>query len=218
MRKKKSGPFIAGLIAAIVVAVIYSLIFPLEKWQHFLFCGGAVLLAGWLIKTMATGVDTSRPAPAQKKIQKTGDGAADALIEKGQELLFQIRRENALIPDPALSEQMEKMDQVTMKIFQTVAEKPQTAPQIRRAMDYYLPTALKMLQGFRKMEERGVNGENALSARQQIRSGMDIIISAFEKLLNNLYQNEILDISTDIDVLEAMLMQDGLTDTGLKKE
>ncbi|MBQ4075518.1 MAG: 5-bromo-4-chloroindolyl phosphate hydrolysis family protein [Clostridia bacterium] len=216
-KQRKTGPWIAGIITALLAGLIYWLIFPLEKAQHFILCGCISLGLGWLILVMAQGVDTSKAAPAQKKIKKTGDAAADALIEKGQELLFHIRRENALIPDPALSHQMERLEEVTNKIFHTVADRPSAAPQIRRAMDYYLPTALKMLQGFRKMDERGITGESALSARQQIHSGMDIIIRAFEKQLDHLYQNEILDISTDIDVLEAMLKQDGLREGGLQE-
>jgi len=214
-KKKKTAPWIAAFIAAVIAGVIYSLIFPLERWQHFLILGLIMLGVGWLIYVMAQGVDTSRPAPAQKKIPRSGDQTADALVENGQEMLHQIRKENALIPDAGLSAQMEKLDEAAEKIFLTVSEKPACAPRLRRFMDYYLPTTLKMLQGFRKMEERGVSGPEAEAARAQIRSAMDIVIRAFEKQLNHLYQDDMLDISTDIDVLEAMLHQDGLTDSGM---
>ena len=39
---------------------------------------------------------------------------------------------------------------------------------------------------------------------------------AFKKQLNNLYQDDILDISTDVEVLETLLKADGLTDTGMQ--
>jgi len=198
--------------------VLFSLIFKLYRWQHYIIATGVAILVGRIIFIMAQGVDTGKKAPAQQPIPKTGDAAVDSLVQKGQEMLLQIREENDLIPDPELSRQMEQLDDVANRIFRTVAEQPQKAPQIRRFMDYYLPTTLKMLQGFRKMDERKVEGENAESTRWQIRQAMDVVLKAFNKQLDTLYQDDLLDISTDIDVLETMLRQDGLIDSGIKNK
>ena len=97
-----------------------------------------------------------------------------------------------------------------------MTDKPEKAPQIRRFMDYYLPTTLKMLQGYRKMDERQVSGTEADATRSQIRQAMDVVLKAFDKQLHALYQDDMLDLSTDIDVMEAMLKQDGLVESGLK--
>lgn len=40
---------------------------------------------------------------------------------------------------------------------------------------------------------------------------------AFEKLLDDLFQETAWDVSTDISVLHTMLAQEGLTEDGLKK-
>ncbi len=213
--KKKSNPLAAALIAAGGALVIYSLIFRLYRWQHYLIAAAVALLVGRLVYIMAQGVDTSKKVPAQKPIPKTGDSAVDSLVEKGQEMLAQIRAEDDLIPDPELSEKMKRLDDVANRIFRTVADQPQKAPQIRRFMEYYLPTTLKMLTGYRKMDERNVQGENAAATRQQIQDAMDVVLKAFDKQLDTMYQDDMLDISTDIDVLETMLRQDGLIDSGM---
>ena len=137
---------------------------------------------------------------------------------KGQEMLVQIRQENDLIPDAELSSQMDQLEDVANRIFRTVAEKPDKAPQIRRFMDYYMPTTLKMLEGYRKMDERQVKGQEAQATRAQIREAMDTVLKAFDKQLNALYQDDMLDLSTDIDVMETMLRQDGLIDSGMKQQ
>ena len=100
----------------------------------------------------------------------------------------------------------------------TVREKPQKAPQIRRFLDYYMPTTLKMLEGYRKMDERQVAGQEAQATRAQIREAMSTVLKAFDKQLNALYQDDMLDLSTDIDVMETMLRQDGLIDSGMQKQ
>lgn len=219
MRKKGKGQaLVVALIAAAAAIVLYSLIFKLFRWQHYLIAAAVALLVGRVAFIMAQGLDTTREAPAQQPIPKTGDSAVDSLVEKGQEMLAQIRRENDLIPDARLSERMAQLDDVADRIFRTVAEKPQKAPQIRRFMDYYLPTTLKMLAGYRKMDERQLSGGEAEKTRAQIQEAMDMVVGAFEKQLNTLYQDDMMDISTDIDVLETLLRQDGLVDSGLRED
>ena len=219
VRKKGKGQaLIVALIAAAAAIVLYSLIFKLFRWQHYLIAAAVALLVGRVAFIMAQGLDTTREAPAQQPIPKTGDSAVDSLVEKGQEMLAQIRRENDLIPDARLSERMAQLDDVADRIFRTVAEKPQKAPQIRRFMDYYLPTTLKMLAGYRKMDERQLSGGEAEKTRAQIQEAMDMVVGAFEKQLNTLYQDDMMDISTDIDVLETLLRQDGLVGSGLRED
>ena len=217
-KKENAKALVFAFLAVGLVVVVYSLIFKLYRWQHYLICAGIAVLVGWIVYQMAQGLDTSKQAPAQQTIPKTGDSAVDSLVEKGQEMLAQIRKENDLIPDVDLSAQMDQLDDVANRIFHTVAEKPEKAPQIRRFMDYYLPTTLKMLTGYRKMDERQVAGKEAQATRAQIREAMDTVLKAFDKQLNALYQDDMLDLSTDIDVMETMLRQDGLIDSGMKQQ
>ena len=215
-KKNDTKAYVISFIAMGAVVVLYSLIFPMYRWQHYLIVAGIALLVGRVVFIMAQGLDTSKEAPVQQPIPKTGDSAVDSLVEKGQEMLAEIRKENDLIPDAELTAQMNQLDKVANQIFHTVAEQPAKAPQIRRFMDYYLPTTLKMLTGYRKMDERQVKGQNANETRAQIREAMDTVLKAFDKQLDALYQDELLDISTDIDVMETMLRQDGLIDGGVK--
>ena len=221
MQQKKnnsSNAYIIAFIAMGVVVVLYSLIFKLYRWQHYLIAAGIALLVGRIVFIMAQGLDTSKEAPVQQVIPKTGDEAVDSLVEKGQEMLAQIRKENDLIPDTELTAQMNQLENVANRIFHTVAEQPAKAPQIRRFMDYYLPTTLKMLSGYRKMDERQVAGKNAQETRSQIREAMNTVLKAFDKQLDALYQDDMLDLSTDIDVMETMLRQDGLIDSGIQEK
>ena len=217
-KKNQGRAYVISFIAAGLVIVVYSLIFSLYRWQHYLIAGGIALLVGWVVYIMAQGLDTSKEAPPQQSIPKTGDSAVDGLVERGQAMLAQIRQENAMIPDEGLTEQMNQLDDVANRIFRTVAEQPQKAPQIRRFMDYYLPTTLKMLAGYRKMDERQVKGENAQATRAQVRKAMDTVIRAFNKQLDALYQDDMLDLTTDIDVMENMLRQDGLIGVDFKEK
>ena len=146
------------------------------------------------------------------RIPLTGNPAADQVITKGQEMLATIQRENIAIPDETLSRQMDTLSEKCEQIFRTVSEAPGKAPQVRKFMNYYLPTTLKMLANYRTMQDRGVSYLDMQKARETTVRGMNMILTACQKQIDNLHKENMLDISTDIDVLEQMLKRDGYTE------
>ncbi|MBP3636802.1 MAG: 5-bromo-4-chloroindolyl phosphate hydrolysis family protein [Clostridia bacterium] len=218
--KKKNKGFKAGLIAGGILTLLYSSIFPLFRISDFLLCGGFAILFGKVISIMASGLDLTthnkqdakkRPSEVEE-LPLSGDENADAVIAKGQEMLHQIRAENDAITDEVLSSQMDEMERLCIQIFKTVAEKPQKASQIRKFMNYYLPTTLKMLASYRTMDQRGVSVSDMTEARSTLIRGMGMVLTACQKQLDNLYKETMLDVTTDIDVLEQMLKRDGFSD------
>ena len=149
---------------------------------------------------------------AASEIPLTGDEIADSVIIKGQEMLKTIRSENAMIPDQTLSAQMDTLAEKCTQIFRTVSESPSKAPQVRKFMNYYLPTTLKMLANYRTMQQRGVSYQEMNQARDTAVRGMNMVLTACQKQIDNLHKENMLDISTDIDVMEQMLKRDGYTE------
>ena len=216
----------AGWLGFGATAMLYALLFPLYRLSDLLLCGALALLVSKLAGIMGTGLDLTthnKPQPGEKvevpveELPLSGDSTADAVIAKGQEMLHQIRSDNDAIPDEVLSRQMDELERLCTQIFKTVAEKPSKAPQIRKFMNYYLPTTLKMLASYRTMEARGVSVTDMTHARSETIRGMNMILTACQKQLDNLYKDTMLDVSTDIDVLEQMLKRDGLTDSDLAR-
>jgi len=145
-------------------------------------------------------------------IPLTGDKAADQVITTGLDMLATIKRENAAIPDRELSDMMDNLSIKCEQIFRTVSECPSKAPQVRKFMNYYLPTTLKILANYRTMEQRGVSYGEMKGARETTIRGLNLVLTACQKQIDNLHRENMLDISTDIDVLEQMLKRDGYTD------
>lgn len=209
----------AGILAFGIVFALYAWLFPLYKVWHYVLAVALSLVAGRVIGIMGSGLDLSPNRQQQPQEEElifdTGDPAADEVIKRGQELMREIREENELIPDPALSRQMDDLERLCGQIFKTVADRPRKAPQIRRFMDYYLPTTLKMLRSYRVMDQREVTGQNAQEARERIVRAMGVVLAACERQLETLYHDDMMDVTTDIEVLEQMLKRDGLVDTGI---
>ena len=146
------------------------------------------------------------------KIPLTGDPQADNVIMKGQEMLNTIREENIVITDETLSAQMDTLSDKCMQIFRTVSAEPSKAPQVRKFMSYYLPTTLKVLANYRTMQERGGSYYEMNQARESAVRCMDMVLTACQKQIDALHKENMLDISTDIDVMEQMLKRDGYVD------
>lgn len=142
----------------------------------------------------------------------TGDEKLDALIEEKDRALGEMRRLNDAIPDEDVSHQIDELETTTAKIIDHVVAHPEKLPQIRRFMNYYLPTTLKILNAYDRMGAVGVSGENIDGTMDRIETMMDTIVAAFHKQLDALFRDEAMDISSDITVMENLLAQEGLGD------
>ena len=70
----------------------------------------------------------------------------------------------------------------------------------------------------RVMQERGISASELAKHRQSLNRGLDMVNTACQKQLDNLYKEKMLDITTDIDVLEQMLKRDGFIEGDLSSE
>jgi len=125
--------------------------------------------------------------------------------------LAELREASSFISDESISMKVSKLEDLTAKIFKIVEENPQKLPQLRRFTSYYLPTTLKLVRSYATLEKQGVKGENIMSAKKSIGEILDTLSTGFEQQLDQLFKSDALDIATDINVLENLMQQDGLT-------
>ena len=135
----------------------------------------------------------------------------ETAIQEGQEYIRQIRLANDRIPGPVVSEKLTRLEHIVTKIFDYVQKHPEKLADIRKFMSYYLPTTLKLVQAYCEFDQQSVAGENVAAAKKEIEDTLDTINTAFANLLDSLFEDAVMDVSTDISVLETMLKQEGLT-------
>lgn len=140
------------------------------------------------------------------------------VIEQGDAYVKKIRECNDAIPGEEISAKISRMEMLVDKIFDRVEQNPESVSDIKKLMDYYLPTTVKLLEAYADMDAQPVGGENIQTAKKEIEDTLDTLNIAFEKLLDSLFQDAAWDVSSDISVLNAMLVQEGLKDDGLKKK
>lgn len=138
------------------------------------------------------------------------------VIDQGDAYVKKIRECNDAIPGEEISEKIYRIEVVVDKIFDRVEQNPSSVSDIRKLMEYYLPTTVKLLEAYAQMDAQPIDGENIQTAKREIEATLDTLNVAFEKLLDSLFQDAAWDVSSDISVLNTMLAQEGLKEDGLK--
>lgn len=151
----------------------------------------------------------------RKKARLAADpnaAAVEQMKQDGMEYLHKIRMVNDALPEQEISEKLDKLENICRKIFSYVEQHPNKLPQIRKLMCYYLPTTLKLVESYEQLESHRISTASIEESKSEIHSALDNINLAFENLFDKLLQNDLMDLSADISVLETMLAQEGLTD------
>lgn len=126
-------------------------------------------------------------------------------------ILRNIRRANDRIADPVLSAKIDRLEEITAKIFREVEQHPEKQSRISTFLTYYLPTTQKLLDSYADFEAAGIDGENLNQAKSRIEATMDSIVRGFEHQLDELYHADAMDVASDIQVMETMLRRDTAT-------
>ncbi len=160
----------------------------------------------WKDRTIEEEVPEPQPEPEPE------DPELAELRRERDRAISEMRRLNESIQDPVISGQIDHIEATTAKIFEHVLAHPEKKSQIRRFLSYYLPTTIKLLNSYDRLDNAGVAGSNIDGAKGKITEVMATIVTAFDKQLDALFQGEVMDINAEIKVLQSILSGDGLVD------
>ena len=152
---------------------------------------------------------TVKSAPEKKSY----GSEIDPIVEEGNRALSEMGRLYMSIKDTEVRKKINEIMRITDKIVQDAIADPSDIPQIKKFMNYYLPTTIKLLNAYDRMSTQGIEGENLDKSMKNINDMLDAAIVAYKKRLDSLFENQALDIETDIQVMNTMLAREGLSGT-----
>ena len=167
------------------------------------------------VQQMEMKREEEKQQEARQERQK--DEKLEKVIASGEEYAAKIRAANMELKEKEISLKLTRLEAIIRRIFQCVELNPDKLPDIEKFTEYYLPTTLKLVNTYRDFEKEPIQGDNIKKAKEEINQTLNTIIRAFENLLDSMYEDVAMDISTDISVLETMLKQEGLTDSDFQK-
>lgn len=163
--------------------------------------------SGMLFRSQAAATAYFDRTRRQKEEQEQSQVQPEA-AEGYTGILRQIRQLNDRIADETLSLKIDRIEQVSGRIFKAIEDTPAKKNAAGTFLNYYLPTTLKLLENYADFEEAGVSGENLSQAKSRIAATMDNIVAGFEHQLDELYRTDAMDVNSDIRVMETMLRRD----------
>ena len=205
------------------VWLVFGLFLSLHTLRDYVICAlvsAVVYVAGKAVfpdrayELPGEAAPEAKQAEPAKEPRQPEDPQVAALRKERERAVSEMRRLNDAIPDEQISGQIDRLEALTGRILDHVAQQPEKLPQIRRFLDYYLPTTLKILNAYDRMAAAGVSGENVGETKARVARMLDTVVEAFQKQLDALFQSEAMDLSAEITVMERMLEQEGLGKEG----
>lgn len=205
----KTRFILAAVYAAVAVMWFFVGVMGGNDWAFIFSLVWAALSGVWV----ATGfrqqdVEAQRdkeaasaetvPIPAQEP---------PSLLAQGERAAAELHRLSGDIQNPAVRAQTQRLEGTTRKILAQIVLHPEKQSQVRQFTDYYLPTSIKVLDAYRRMEDS--NGPEIQALKDRVEGMLDGLCAAFDRQLDALLRDEVLDISADLTVMEQMLRQEG---------
>lgn len=215
-KKKKAVKVIYGFTIAWIIAAAFL---PLYRIWGLLLAAAVSAFVAYLLgrssvqkENEAGREQVSKSAAAPERVEKKSYGPEiDPIVEEGNRALSEMGRLYMSIKDTEVRKKINELMRITDKITQDAIADPSDIPQIKKFMNYYLPTTIKLLNAYDRMSAQGIEGENLGKSMKNINEMLDAAIEAFKKRLDSLFEDQALDIETDIKVMNTMLAREGLS-------
>ncbi len=200
----KKTPSALPIYMAAAVWIVLALFLPMHRLVNILIA--AVLsLAAWFAGKKVLFPDKVEEIEVP---DGTGDPELDKKLAAAREQLAQIRACNEKLPGEEISQRLDRIEQTGLSILDVVTRQPEKQSQIRRFLNYYLPTTLKLLDNYIYLE--GSGAENAQTIQTSVENSLEMIASAFESLHDQLLRSNAIDITSEIQAMETIFASDGL--------
>lgn len=139
-------------------------------------------------------------------------------IARGREYMETLDRLRESIPDREMTGKLERLDAILEQLFEALKKQSDQVEELDQFMEYYLPTTVKLVTSYQEFAAVEFPGDNVKRAKKEIRHTLDTINGAFEKLLDDFYQDKTFDVLSDASVLQSMLAREGLTASDFRQD
>lgn len=194
-----SSTLLAGLAGGIAFIVFFVF---LEAGIGISLAALAVgFLAGYLI-----GGDRDTPRVVDGVTEESLESALDEAEGKLKELKAVARR----VENPEIRAKAEEIEKLVRAILDDIAADPRDLKPARQFLAYYFDATINILRQYADIMERGASAAEVRASVQRVEPVLETIRAAFEKQLARLLENDVLDLDTEIAVLEKTLKMEGL--------
>lgn len=171
-----------------------------------LLIGAAAFTAGELILTS----DNKGEKIVYEKLDKKID-----IARNDSKAIYDMRKK---IDDSDIVKYISEICDNANKIINTIEKDNKKIRNINNFFDYYLPVTLSIIKRYDEIENQDLSSKEMKEFTKNTKEMLKTANEAFSKILDSLYQNDIINIDADMKVFNSMLKADGFDDEEIIKE
>jgi 5-bromo-4-chloroindolyl phosphate hydrolysis protein len=137
------------------------------------------------------------------------DGQLKTVILRCEERLAEIHELRKKIVKPDIKTKVSEITETIENIMDVFIERPASLKTAKRFTDYYLDATIKILKKYNELAGYAVKSPTINTGISKAETAMDTIRDAFSNLFFRLKEDDLMDLNTEIKVLENEIKMDG---------
>jgi hypothetical protein len=197
-----AGDILAGLCGAALFLVFLLLV------DAGILVSAACGLGGFVAGLLLFG----RRPPARVEFGGPGEEELGEAVKEGEAKLAELRSSGRSIGSPAIGAKVEAIASVVARVLAQIKKDPRTLRNARRFLDYYLDATIKIVARYATLSAENLHDAEIQASLQRAEGMLETIRAAFEKQLALLLSNDVLDLDTELGLLEKTIKMEGLAE------
>lgn len=133
------------------------------------------------------------------------------VIKEGRAKVDRLHELAEATTGPESRKKVELIAGLAKKIIDDLNEQPGDIKRARQFLNYYLDTTIRILERYTDISGKNIQSAEVAASLQKVESMLDGIRAVFEKQLAGLMQDDILDLDTELTLLQNTLKMEGMT-------
>jgi hypothetical protein len=158
------------------------------------------------------------PSAARPELPRGMDEDTAAIIHQAQDRIDTMADRAREIGAPEVREKTARLNETAEKILAELIAAPVQIDMARAFLSYYLEAAERIVCGYADLAGRGVQGADVEATLSRAITSLDSIQQAFDKELAAVLQRDIIDLDSEIELLERTVQMDTTFNTRRRSE
>ena len=135
--------------------------------------------------------------------------ASEKAVREGMEKLKNLRNNTRMITDNTVAGKVQDICRTGAEIFEYLGKNPEDIQKARQFINYYVDATEKIVNQYVELSARKDKTKEIEDSLKRVEAMLDSIKETYSKQLHNLLENDLLDLNTEISVLEKTMKYEG---------
>ena len=190
-------------IISLILGIAVSIVLFKFVISYYLICIPAGIAAFIFSRKMIKALilkqqgSLSKLVPAEERVKE--------IIKDGMKKLSEIRQQSIHIKKNVVAFKIKDICKVGVEIFDVLKKNPNDARRAKQFINYYLDATVNIVKKYVELSRRKDQTEEVRNSLSEVENTLDSIKETYEKQLANLYEDDLLDLNTEISLLKRTM-------------